>query len=293
MQLIQTTIDGLVIGGVYAIIAIGLTLIFGVMRVINMAHGEFVMIGMFVSYFLFKMTNLDPFLSTLISAPVCFLIGFLLYKTFVEKARKISEENTLLLTAGAGIFIINVMALPFLLGPNYVRLSGEKLYWENKVWYIGNVSVNSALATGFIFTAILIVLLHFLLTKTDIGLAIRASAQVPMAAKIVGVNVSFISAFTFGLGSAFAGIAGSILATNYPIYANIGSLFLVKAFIIVVLGGMGSIPGAALGGIILGLTENFGSMYFPDGSSYRDAFGLIIFLIVLLYRPQGLFGKGV
>lgn len=291
--MIQTLVDGLVIGGVYAIIAIGLTLIFGVMRVINMAHGEFVMIGMFVSYFLFTMTGLDPFMSTLISAPVCFIIGFLLYKGFVEKAKRISEENTLLLTAGAGIFIINVMALPFLLGPNYIRLSGEGLYWENNVWHLGNVSINAALATGFIVTAILIALLHFLLTKTDLGLAIRASAQMPMAAKIVGVNVSFISAFTFGLGSAFAGVAGSILATNYPIYASIGALFLVKAFIIVVLGGMGSIPGAAIGGLILGITENFGSMYFPDGSSYRDAFGLVIFLIVLLYRPQGLFGRGI
>src|SRR5699024_8931764 len=99
-------------------------------------------------------------------------------------------------------------------GPNYVRLSGEGLYWSSKVWHLGNVSVNAALATGFMMTAVLIVLLHVLLTKTDIGLAIRASAQMPMAAKIVGVNVSFISAFTFGLGSAFAGIAGSILATN-------------------------------------------------------------------------------
>lgn len=291
--MIQTLIDGLMIGGVYAIIAIGLTLIFGVMRVINMAHGEFVMIGMFVSYFLFTMIGLDPFISTLISAPVCFIIGFLLYKGFVEKVQKISEENTLLLTAGAGIFIVNLMALPVLLGPNYLRLSGEGLYWENKVWHIGSISINAALFSGFILTGILIILLHFILTKTDLGLAIRASAQVPMAARIVGINVSFISAFTFGLGSAFAGIAGSILATNYPIYASIGSLFLVKAFIIVVLGGMGSIPGAALGGLILGITENFGSMYFPDGSSYRDAFGLVIFLIVLLYRPQGLFGRGI
>ena len=185
------------------------------------------------------------------------------------------------------------MALPFFLGPNYIRLSGEGLYWENKVWHFGNLSINAALATGFIVTGILIALLHVLLTKTDLGLAIRASAQMPMAAKIVGVNVSFISALTFGLGSAFAGVAGSILATNYPIYASIGALFLVKAFIIVVLGGMGSIPGAAIGGLTLGITENFGSMYFPDGSSYRDAFGLVIFLIVLLYRPQGLFGRGI
>lgn len=166
--MIQTLIDGLMIGGVYAIIAIGLTLIFGVMRVINMAHGEFVMIGMFVSYFLFTMIGLDPFISTLISAPVCFIIGFLLYKGFVEKVQKISEENTLLLTAGAGIFIVNLMALPVLLGPNYLRLSGEGLYWENKVWHIGSISINAALFSGFILTGILIILLHFILTKTDL-----------------------------------------------------------------------------------------------------------------------------
>ncbi|QKY68289.1 branched-chain amino acid ABC transporter permease [Lentibacillus sp. CBA3610] len=291
--MVQTLFDGLMIGGVYAIIALGLTLIFGVMRVINMAHGEFVMIGMFVSYFLFTSIGLDPFISIIISAPACFLVGYLLYRFFVEKAKEGGEENTLLLTAGASIFLINFMALPFLLGPNFSRLTGDNLFWQNNVLNIGSVSFNSALLMGFFVTGILICLLHLFLTKTDIGLAMRASAQEPQAAQIVGINVSSISGLTFGLGAAFAGVAGSILATTYPIYASIGSLYLVKSFIIVVLGGMGSIPGAAIGGLILGVTESFGATYIPGGTGYRDVFGLIIFLIVLLYRPQGLFGKGV
>lgn len=289
--MLQTLLDGLLIGGIYAIIALGLTLIFGVMHVINMTHGEFVMIGMFISYFLFSKFGMDPFVSILFSVPVCFVIGYYLYRWFVEKAKRVREENTLLLTAGAGILFANVMALPAFIGPKFLRLTGENLYWENKVWHIGGLSLNATLTAGFVVTALFIYGLHMFLTKTDTGFAIRAASQEPTAATIVGVNVSVISGLTFGLGAAFAGIAGNILAANYPIYASIGTLFVVKAFVIVVLGGMGSIPGAALGGLILGVTESFGAAYTPGGTGFRDIFGLIIFLLVLLFRPQGLFGR--
>src|SRR3546814_12359945 len=129
--MIQALMEWLIIGGVYAIIALGLKLIFGVMRVINMTHGEFVMIGMFTSYFMFQKLGLDPFVSILFTAPVCFLIGYFLYSAFVSKAQKAGEENTLLLTAGASILLVNVAALPYFLGPNFSRLTGENLYWEN------------------------------------------------------------------------------------------------------------------------------------------------------------------
>ena len=291
--MVQALLDGLMIGGVYAIIALGLTLIFGVMRVINLTHGEFVMIGMFVSYFLFGKMGLDPFISILISAPVCFFIGYFLFKFFVQKAQKGGEENTLLLTAGASILLANTAALPFFLGPNFSRLTGANLYWENRLWHIFGYTFNASLLAGFFVTGLLIFLLNLFLKKTDTGLAMRAAAQQPLAARIVGINVPLISGITFGLGSVFAGVAGNILSTTYPIYAGIGSLFLVKAFVIVVLGGMGSIPGAALGGLILGVTESLGATYIPGGTAYRDVFGLVLFLVVLLYRPQGLFGKGV
>lgn len=288
----QTLFDGLMIGGVYAIIALGLTLIFGVMRVINMAHGEFVMIGMFTSFFLFSRFGVDPFISILVTAPVCYLVGYFLYRWFVSKAQKGGEVNTLLLTAGASIMLVNIAALPVFLGPNFSRLTGEGLYWQNRIWNILGVTFNAPLLTGFVLTGVLILLLNLFLKKTDIGLAMRAAAQQPMAAEIVGVNVSVISGVTFGLGAIFAGIAGSVLSTTYPIYASIGALFLVKAFVIVVLGGMGSIPGAALGGLVLGVVESFGATYITGGTAYRDVFGLVIFVLVLLYRPQGLFGKG-
>lgn len=291
--MVQTLFDGLMIGGVYAIIALGLTLIFGVMRVINMAHGEFVMIGMFTSYFMFQKMGLDPFVSILVTAPICFIIGYFLYSVFVSKALKAGEENTLLLTAGSSILLINIAALPYFLGPNFSRLTGDSLYWENRLWVIGGITFNASLLAGFVLTAVLIFLLSVFLRKTDTGLAMRAAAQQPTSALIVGINVPFISGITFGLGAVFAGVAGSVLSTTYPIYASIGALFLVKAFVIVVLGGMGSIPGAAIGGLVLGITESLGATYIPGGSAYRDVFGLVIFLLVLLYRPQGLFGRGV
>ena len=198
-----------------------------------------------------------------------------------------------MLTAGASILLVNVAALPFFLGPNYSRLTGQSLYWENKIWTIGGITFNASLATGFLLTVAMFFLLTIFLKRTDTGLAMRAAAQKPTAARIVGINVPVISGITFGLGAIFAGIAGNVLSTTYPIYANIGSLFLVKAFVVVVLGGMGSIPGAALGGLVLGVTESFGATYIPGGTAYRDVFGLVLFLIVLLYRPQGLFGRRV
>lgn len=291
--MIQTFFDGLMIGGVYASIALGLTLIFGVMRVINMAHGEFVMIGMFVSYSIFNVVGMDPFVSILITTPVCFCIGYFLYKYLISKAQKGGEENTLMLTAGASILLINTMALPFFLGPNFSRLTGDALYWENKLWSFLGITFNASLVVGLMLTILMFYALNIFLKKTDTGLAMRAAAQRPMAASIVGVNVPLISGVTFGIGSVFAGIAGNVLSTTYPIYASIGSLFLVKAFVVVVLGGMGSIPGAALGGLILGLTESFGATYIPGGAAYRDVFGLALFLLVLLYRPQGIFGRKV
>lgn len=290
--MLETLINGILIGGVYASIGLGLTLIFGVMGVINMAHGEFVMIGMFVSYFLFSSLGIDPFISVLITIPICFILGFILHKYFVSKALKVNAENTLLLTAGVSIFIINAMALPGLMGPKFLRLTGSNLYWENKMWHIGGLSLNAALTAGFILTILLIILLHYFLTKTDTGTAIRSAAQDSYAATIVGVNVPLIAGLTFGLGAAFAGVAGNILSTTYPIYSAIGSLFIIKAFVIVVLGGMGSILGAAIGGIILGIAESFGATYIPNGTGFRDMFGLVIFLLVLLFRPQGLFGRG-
>ncbi|MBO8172954.1 MAG: branched-chain amino acid ABC transporter permease [Bacillaceae bacterium] len=278
---LQSLISGIMTGGVYAIIALGLTLIFGVMRIINMAHGEFLMIGMYISYFSYTLFHIDPFISIVISAPLTFLLGVVIYRFVVSRSQ--NEENSLILTAGLSLVLANTALL--LWSPDYRHL---KVPYGTEVVKLGNISVSLPMLISFLITIAITLLLYWFLNKTDLGLAIRASAQESEAATVMGINVKKIAMITFGIGAAFASISGSLLAPALYAYPTIGTLFLVKAFVVVVLGGMGSVEGALIGGIILGVTESLGSVYISTGMT--DAFGLILFLLILLFRPSGLFG---
>lgn len=283
-MLLQSVLDGLLNGGIYALIALGLTLIFGVMKIINMAHGEFLMIGMYASYFLYRYTGVDPFLSIPLSAAVAFLFGVALYRLGVGKASQSSVENTLLFTAGAGLFVANLAQ--YLWSPNYVRLD---LWYGNDVFRLGGLTFGVSKVIAFVVTAALICVVWHFLHRTETGSAIRAASQDPVAAQIVGVNVARVSMLTFGIGAAFSAIAGTMLATGIAFYPTIGTIFVIKAFIVVVLGGMGNIFGAALGGLLLGVTESLGAVYLSSG--FTDAYGLVLFILILLFRPQGILAK--
>lgn len=280
---IQTIADGFLTGGIYALIALGLTLIFGVMRVLNMAHGEFVMIGMFITYFAHQYLGIDPYLTIPLSGIFVFFLGIFLYKFGVGKIDKTDEINTLLFTAGASLFFANLIQMLF--SANYRRIS---LDYGTSSLDIGFASLATTKFISFFITGILVFLLWYFLSKTTIGLSIRAASQDEMAATIVGINVKKISMITFGIGAGFSAIAGTMLTAELSFYPAIGTVFIIKAFIIVVLGGLGSIPGAALGGLVLGIAEALGSVYISSG--YRDAYGLILFILILLFMPQGLSG---
>ena len=279
----QTVISGLLIGGVYAVIAVGLTLIFGVMRVINMAHGDFLMVGMYVAYWAYTLANLDPFWAPVLSGPVVFGIGLLLYRFVAGRVAHTREENTLLLTAGISLALSNLAMFLWRPDYRYVRTAytTATFGWEG-------VAINWALTIAFCISAGLFLGVHLFLQRTWTGFGIRAAAQDREAAIAMGVDVDSIAALTFGLGAGLAAIAGSLLTPAFYIYPTVGSLFLIKSFVVVVLGGLGSVPGAAVGGLILGLGESLGAVYI--GSGYRDVVGLVIFLLVLLLRPAGLFG---
>ena len=278
---LQTLVSGIMTGGIYAIIALGLTLIFGVMRIINMSHGEFLMIGMYISYFSYTILHIDPFISILISAPLTFALGAIIYRFIVSKSG--NEENSLILTAGVSLVLANLVLIIF--SPDYRHL---KVSYGTEVFRFINVSVSLPMLISFLVTIGITVLLYWFLNRTDLGLAIRASAQEKEAAVIVGINVQRIAMITFGIGASFAATSGTLLAPVLYTYPTIGTLFLVKAFVVVVLGGMGSIEGALLGGIILGATESLGSVYISTGMT--DAFGLVLFILILLLKPSGLFG---
>jgi branched-chain amino acid transport system permease protein len=281
---LQSLISGILIGGVYALIGIGLTIIFGVMRVINFAHGELMMLGMYATYYLFSLFHVDPFLSIFITIPLMFLFGAFLQKVVINRVLGALPQNQILLTIGLGLIMSNSVMLAFT--SDYKILSTK--YSSSSV-HLGGISISLPLLISFAITAVITVALYWFLLKTDTGQAIRATAQDREAARLMGINVSRMSIIAFGLGSALAATAGALISPTYYIFPQVGSIFTLKAFVITVLGGMGSVVGATLGGVLIGVAESIGGVYF--GSGWKEVVVFVLFLLVLLFRPSGLFGK--
>jgi branched-subunit amino acid ABC-type transport system permease component/ABC-type branched-subunit amino acid transport system substrate-binding protein len=284
-KLLQTITSGLLTGGIYALIGIGLTIIFGVMRVVNFAHGALVMVGMYATYFLFTYFRVDPFLSLLIVMPAMFLAGALIQKTLIEAVLDAAELNQILLTEGLSILLINVALLAFT--ANYLTMTTS---YAGATARVGGVSLSLPQAAAFAIAFVITAAVYLFLMRTRMGREIRAAAQDREAAQLLGINIKRVQAITFGLGVAAAGAAGSLLM---PVYYRVepyaGAPFTLKAFVVVVLGGMGSVTGALAGGVVLGVAEALGAVYVSTG--YKDVIGFVIFLIVLTVKPSGLLGK--
>ncbi len=280
---LQSLISGILVGGVYALIGIGLTIIFGVMRVINFAHGDLLMLGMYATYFLFTLLHIDPFVSIVITMPLMFLFGAFLQKAFINRALDALPQNQILLTIGMGLVMSNSVMLAFtsdyrILTTTYSSGSVE----------IHGISVSTPLVVSFVVTVFITAALYWFLYRTDRGQAIRATAQDREAAQLMGINVRRMSIVAFGLGTALAAAAGALIAPTYYIFPQVGSVFTLKAFVITVLGGMGSIVGATLGGVLIGVAESVGGVYL--GSGWKDVIVFVLFLLVLLFKPSGLLG---
>ena len=281
---IQSLISGILIGGVYALIGIGLTIIFGVMRVINFAHGDLLMLGMYATYGLFVFLHVDPFLSILITAPLLFLFGAFLQKFFINRVLDALPQNQILLTIGLGLIMSNAIMLAFT--SDYKILTTTYSSGSVKIF---NISISSPLVISFLITAAITAALYWFLLKTNTGQAIRATAQDREAARLMGINVKRMSIIAFGLGTALAAAAGGLISPTYYIFPQVGSVFTLKAFVITVLGGMGSIVGATLGGVLIGVAESIGGVYI--GSGWKEVIVFVLFLLVLLFKPSGLLGK--
>ncbi len=292
----QVLISGILLGGLYALIGLGMSLIMGVMKIINLAHGELMMVAMYMTYLAFTLIHMDPYVSLLIVCPLMFLFGVVIQKfliTPVMDAESILPENQVLLTVGIGLVLSNLALLLFTANYRSVPVSyaSKTMYWDLK---LGGqtiaLSVSYPFLAAFCIAVLLGAALFLFLGKTDIGRMIRATAQDKRAAALMGINTRKITYITFGLGAGLVGAAGALLDPVYYLYPEIGGPFTAKAFIITVLGGMGNIPGAVLGGLVLGLAESLGSVYVSLG--YKDAFGFVIFVLVLIFLPKGLLGKG-
>jgi branched-chain amino acid transport system permease protein len=282
---VQSVVSGILTGSLYAMIGVGLTVVFGVMRIINLAHGELVMLGMYGAFWGLTLWTLDPFVSILLWTPLMFLGGMLVYRFLLKAIIPGGELNTLLYTAGLSLLIAN-LAL-FVWTGDYRTI---KLPYALLPMRPFGIAVPIPLAIAFGLAILITGALYLFLTRTDLGRAIRATSQNVEAAALMGVNVDRISMVTFGLGSALAGAAGVLLAPSLYLYPTVGEILVAKCFVIVVLGGLGSVAGAIAGGVLLGLVESLGAVYVSV--AYKDTIGFVIFLLVLLFRPSGLLGVG-
>jgi branched-chain amino acid transport system permease protein len=279
----QAVLTGLMIGGVYGLVAMGLTLIFGVLDIVNFAHGAFLAIALYITVEMVGRFGVHPYLALLVSVPLMFLLGAAVQRGILAGAIGKPLENQLLITLGIALLIDNGLLLFFGPNPQSVQLPGDR-----GVEILGAVVTLSRLL-AFAVALVLAALLYLLLQRTRLGTAIRAVAANDSGAQMVGIDTRRIYMITFAIGTACAGAAGVLVAPLVTIEPTTGELFNIIAFVVVVLGGMGNVVGAVVGGLIIGLTEQLGALYLPGQSPLLSVF--IVFVLVLFLRPQGLFGR--
>ncbi len=282
-MLLQQLIDGVLIGLVYSLLAIGLTLIWGVMNVINFAHGEFLMIGMFLSYWLYTLAGVDPLFSIPLNAAALFLLGMFIYRFIISKVMTGPLLAQLVVTFGISIFLANFAALIWT--PNY-RSIGHTIL--SGTWHISGIILSVPKVVSSIGSILTSFAVFWFLRHTRTGKAILAVEMDREAALIMGINTERINSLSFGIGCALVGVAGALLATHYYIYPFVGGTFGLICFCIVALGGFGSIEGAFIAGIVVGVAETVGGYIFNP--AYKLAIVFLIYLITVWIRPQGLMG---
>jgi len=284
--LLQQVVNGVTIGVVYALIAVGLTLVFGILDVINFAHGEFYMLGAFLTYSLVIGLGLDYFVALAIALAGAAVAGLLAERLTVRPLQGRHMFTVVLSTLGLSIFLQNGALL--LWGPDPREID---LGWGGQPLVAGGLVITRLRLTVLATGVALIAALTWFIRRARWGMAMRAVARNRDAAALMGIPVQRVYAFTFAVGTGLAGVAGGLLGAMFTIEPTMGEWAVVKAFCVVIMGGMGNVPGAIIGGVILGVAENVGAGFLPGGSSYKDGIGYAILILVLLCRPQGLFGR--
>jgi len=283
--LLAATINGLLIGGIYTLVASGLTLIYGVLHIINFAHGSLLMLAMFCVYFLLTKLGVDPYLSLLVMVPAMFALGYVLYRGLIGRLAQGKDENILLITLGLSILIENLALMFFKGDTRTISVS-----YSDRMVELGPLLLSFPKIVSFVAAMVLCALLGLFIQRTDTGKAIRAVAKERMGARLVGIDVDRVFAISYGIGLATLGAAACLLMPIFYVSPTTGHVFVIVAFTVVVLGGMGSFFGAVVGGLIVGLTESFGGLFL--GESLGQIGISLIFILILLFRPQGLFGGG-
>ena len=281
--LLASVLNGITTGAVYALIALGLTLIYGVLHIINFAHGAALMLALYGVYWLKESLGLDPYLAFPLVVPAMFALGYGLQRVIINRASHGKDENILLVTLGLSIVMENLALLFFKSDTRTIDTA-----YTLTTWSIGPAMIALPKLVAFVGALVVSALLLLLVRGTDLGRAIRAVAREKQGARLMGIDVEHVYAMCFGIGLACLGAAACFLLPAYYVNPQVGNGFVLVAFTIVVLGGMGSFTGALLGGLLIGVVESLGGLLLGESLGQVGIF--VIFIVVLMFRPQGFFG---
>ena len=282
----QAVINGLLIGGIYALVSIGVTLIFGVIKIVNFAQGEFVMIGMYISFFLATQFGIDPIVSLIVSMPVLFVVGVLIQYFLIRRVLGLNDLPQIFLTFALSLLILNLALM--LLTANYRTVH---TWYSDEALHFGGLYIPVAKLIAFVLAMVLSGLLWVFLHATDLGKAMRAAAQKPEVAMLMGINPNRGFCVALGIALALAGAAGSLLMPFYPAYPMVGQVFVLMAFVAVVLGTLGNVVGALIASLMMGVAESLGIQFVGADSGLIVVFMML--LLTLAVRPSGLAGGRV
>lgn len=284
LQFVQQLVNGLTIGMIYTLMAVGLTVIFGILRVGNFAQGEFYMLGAFFAFFMVSSFFINYFLSILIALIGVALVGIIVERLAIHPLQGRPHASLIVSTIGASIFLENLMLVLFGATPKTI----PSPYSRVQVVFWGIHLTEQRILILLVSVAIILAV-HFFIKKTKTGMAMRAVAKDPDTAALMGIDVNRVYAYAFAIGGGLAAVAGALLGPIFVVTPSMGNLMVIKAFVVLILGGMGYVPGAVFAGILLGITESLGAGFIS--TEYKDVIGYGIMLLVLLFRPEGLFGK--
>jgi branched-chain amino acid transport system permease protein len=284
--LIPAVLNGLMTGAIYALVALGLTLIYGVLHIINFAHGALLTAAMFAAFFAYKVLGLDPYLAAVVLTPLFFVFGYALQRFVIGPAAHGEDRNILLVTLGLAVVIENALLYAFRADTRTINLP-----YAFNVVEVGTAFLAVPRVVAFVAVVIVALVLWLIMQWTDTGKAIRAVAREKLGAELSGIDVAHIYAVTFGLGTACLAVAACLLLPTYYVNPTAGNAFVLVAFTIVVLGGMGSVAGALLGGLFVGVVESLSSLWLGESLGQIGIF--VMFILVLLFRPTGLFGERI
>jgi branched-chain amino acid transport system permease protein len=283
LQILQFVIDGLLLGGVYAAVGVGFALVWGIMNIINLAHGAMIMLGAYVTFWLFKLAGVDPFASIPVAMAMLFILGWLIQRYLINYVVRAPMLITFLMTFGLELLIVD-LSLNFFSADN----RSVQTFYSGARLDLGGLTIPLVHLYTLMVALVLVTLLQLFLVRTRIGNAIQATSMDLDAARLVGINISRVYALTFAISAAAAGAAGSLIGVNYSINPTAGAFYTPIAFVVCVLGGLGSISGALVGGLMFGVVQSMSQAYI--GPAYQNAIAFALLILVLLVRPTGILG---